>query len=273
MRPTYRPSVEGLESLTLLSGLAPGLTETLTTDRPSYPVGTPVHMRLTEANTSRQDVSFWAGPSTDGFTVTQNGATVWRSNGGYLPQYIQRITLHPGESYTLQATWDGHPNDEQGIESPATPTGTFQVHNQLEGRSDTDQPARITIEAAPTPRPAPPPRSVSVTTDRASYRPGQPVTITLTETNTTGHDVPAVFGCQILSASATGPGGPVWRYRDMRLCPTIVGVLHAGESRRFTLVWDGRPHAPGARLVPGVYTIRAGVDGVSGTAVVRIGVR
>jgi len=271
MRPSYRPAVESLEALTLLSAVSPGLTETLTTDRAVYRPGEPVRMTLTETNTSARDVSFGVGPSTDGFSVTRNGGTVWRSNAGIQPLFVRLVTLHPGESFALQATWDGHPNTPRGDTLPGRPTGMFLVHNALEGRGAGDRPATVMIEATPPPRPAPAPLAVSVTTDRASYRGGQPVTVTLTETNTTGHDVPAVFGCQILGASATGPGGTVWRYRDRRLCATFVGVLHAGESRRFTLVWDGRPDAPGARLAPGVYTVRAGVDGVSGTAAVRIG--
>jgi hypothetical protein len=47
--------------------------------------------------------------------------------------------------------------------------------------------------------------------------------------------------------------------------------LGPGQSRTFTVVWNGRANLPGARLVPGAYTIQASLDGVSGTAVVRLG--
>jgi hypothetical protein len=274
MRPRFRPTVERLEAQTLLSGLGPlpaalpppPLTLTLATDRSVYQVGQPVHMTLTETNTTAHDVTFADGPSIDGFYVTSStGATVWRSNAGIQPLFLRLVVLHPGQSYTLQATWDGHPNDPWGNEQTGvTPTGTFQVHTQV---NPSATPATFTIQ------PSTPPASgltVSVTTDHASYRVGQPVTITLTETNTGKSDATVLTGGQILHASVSGPLGPVWVYRDPRAIATGHGVLHPGQSRTFTLTWDGKANVPGGLVVPGSYTVFAGVDGLLGAAVIHV---
>jgi hypothetical protein len=271
MRPRFRPAVERLEAQTLPSGLAPlpaalpppPLTLTLATDRTVYQVGQPVHMTLTETNTTGHDVSFADGPSIDGFYVTSGtGATVWRSNAGIQPLFVRLVVLHPGQSYTLQATWDGHPNDPWGNEQTGvTPTGTFQVHTQV---SPSARPATFTIQSASG-------LTVSVTTDHASYGVGQPVVITLTETNTGTRDATVLNGGQILHASATGSLGAVWVYRDLRYIATGLGVLHPGQSRTFTLVWNGLANVPGGSVVPGSYTVFAGVDGLLGAAVIHVG--
>jgi hypothetical protein len=48
-----RPSLESLETKTLLSDLSVSVT----TDKSSYAVGQPVHMTFTETNVSNHDVS------------------------------------------------------------------------------------------------------------------------------------------------------------------------------------------------------------------------
>lgn len=291
--PRSRPVVEGLEAKALTAGLVVppvgpvGLTLpvvdvtpvtrpaagalvpvalTLTTDRSAYQVGQPVTITLKETNTTDRVVQISDGPSVDGFYVSQKGVTVWRSNAGFQPFFIREIDLAPGQSYTLRATWDGHPNSAfGGGELSASPTGAFVIHDQVAQYGVTAAPVAITVQTAPVPTPQP--LVVSVRTDRASYQVGQPVTITLTETNTSRRDVPALFGARILNATVTGPKGPVWQFRDLRASATFLGVLHAGQSRTFTLTWDGAANLPGGAVVPGRYTVRAGVDGVSGAAV------
>jgi hypothetical protein len=113
--------------------------------------------------------------------------------------------------------------------------------------------------------------TVSVTTDHASYRVGQPVTITLTETNTGTRDATVLTGGGIIHASAAGPLGAVWVFGDPRVITTALGVLHPGQSRTFTLVWNGQTNVPGGRVVPGSYAVFAGVDGLLGAAVIHVG--
>jgi hypothetical protein len=113
------------------------------------------------------------------------------------------------------------------------------------------------------------PLVVRVTTDRAVYRLRRPVRITLTETNTSDHDEPVAIGCQILHGSITHDGATVWTFRDFRLCLTGQGMLQAGASRTFGMFWNGRAN-PGIELEPGVYVVQAGVDGVTGSATIRL---
>jgi hypothetical protein len=253
MRPKYHPVIERLESYTLLSGTAiptvglsgftlpmvnvTGLTEqasavpaplklTLTTDKSVYQVGQTVTMTLTEKNTSNQTLLIGDGPSVDGFFVTQNGATVWRSNAGPQPFFIREISLAPGQVFTLKATWDGHPNSAfGGGELTATPTGTFVVHSQVIQSGAQANTVTITVQS-PTPTPTPPPTpvtpsstrtvSVHVTTDRASYKVGGPVTVTLTETNTGTLGVPVGGAGAPARVSVTGPDGAARRTSPAR---------------------------------------------------------
>jgi Intracellular proteinase inhibitor len=103
------------------------LAVSLTTDHSVYQRGQPVNITLTETNISSHDVQVTLGPSIDGFSITHNGALVWISNKGPVPQFLTVETLKPGQSITLQATWDGRSN----VGPPTTPTGVFVVHNAL----------------------------------------------------------------------------------------------------------------------------------------------
>ena len=113
------------------------------------------------------------------------------------------------------------------------------------------------------------PLVVRVTTDRPVYRLRRPVRIILTETNTSDHEVPVAIGCQILHGFITHDGERVWTFRNFRLCATGEGMLQSGASRTLGLFWNGRPN-PGVQLEPGVYVVHAGVDGVTGTATIRL---
>lgn len=115
------------------------------------------------------------------------------------------------------------------------------------------------------------PLVVKVTTDRKIYRLRRFVRITLTETNSGGHGVEVFTGCQILHASAaTRDGTVVWTFRDFRLCLTGRGILRGGASRTFHLTWDMRRTPPGVQIERGLYTITAGVDGVSDATTIRL---
>jgi hypothetical protein len=284
MRPRYHPSVERLESMTLLSGFVPypggssssALSVSLTTDQPVYTVGQPVHMTLTETNTSNQDVHLADGPSTDGFYITQNGTTIWESNAGIQPfvsnagiqpMFVRLVILHPGQSFTRSATWDGHPVDAMGNEQTGvSPTGTFEV---LSEANASVPPATIVVQ--PVTVPAAHPLVVKVATNRSTYTPGQPMLITITETNAGTTPVSVLTGARILNGSVTGPDGTVWVYRDLRMIATGRGVLRPGQTRAFTMLWNGLNDVAGGKIAPGTYMVRAGVDGLTSTVAVHIG--
>jgi hypothetical protein len=97
------------------------LAVSVTTNQAIYLPGQTVTMTFTETNRSDSTVRVPIGPSIDGFTITQDGATVWNSNSGIEPDFIVLENLAPGASITLTATW-----------TASNLTGTFAVHNQLE---------------------------------------------------------------------------------------------------------------------------------------------
>jgi hypothetical protein len=97
------------------------LAVSVTTNQAIYLPGQTVTMTFTETNTSDSTVRVPIGPSIDGFTITQRGATVWNSNSGIEPDFIALQNLAPNASITLTATWIA-----------SNLTGTFAVHNQLD---------------------------------------------------------------------------------------------------------------------------------------------
>ena len=113
------------------------------------------------------------------------------------------------------------------------------------------------------------PLVVRVTTDRHVYRLRRPVRITLTETHTSDHEVAVAIGCQILHGSIMRDGETVWTFHDYPLCATGEEMLQAGASRMLGMFWNGRPNL-GVQLEPAVYVVHAGVDGVTGTASIRL---
>src|SRR5437870_9600044 len=76
------------------------------------------------------------------------------------------------------------------------------------------------------------PLVVRVTTYRPVYRLRRPVRITLTETNTSDHEVPVAIGCQILHGFITHDAETVWTFRDARLCATGEGLAPRARHRK-----------------------------------------
>jgi hypothetical protein len=118
------------------------------------------------------------------------------------------------------------------------------------------------------------PLLVAVTTNRRVHQVGRPVRFTVTETNISDHDVgvEVYTGCDGFSAYATHNGTLVWRYfqRAYHYCTRSSGILHAGASRTFPFLWNGRSNQPGIQIGTGAYTVRAEVDGVSAERTIRL---
>jgi hypothetical protein len=154
---TTRPAFESLEGRALLSSATPGLAVSISTDRASYQAGQPVVILFTETNVGKHDVSVSHGPSVDGFVARRGGKDVWRSNAGLNPMSIRVDVLHPGQSHTIRATWDGRSDllepGRPSVEGPPL-AGTFEIRKALARGGPI---VRVTI-AAPT-SPAPPPIS------------------------------------------------------------------------------------------------------------------
>ena len=114
-------------------------------------------------------------------------------------------------------------------------------------------------------QPAPPrsPLAVSVATDKAIYRPGEPVRFTLTVTNTgaTPATVMRSSGQRYDFIVRSSDGGEVWRWSRGRFFTQALeeDTIAPGRSLTFVETWDqrdndGRPVPPGAYQVVAVYT-------------------
>ncbi len=139
-----RMNVESLEGRALLSGLSANLA----TNASSYQVGQPVQFTYTVTNASSKPLTVDEGPGTDGFIVEQNGSTVWRSNAGINPMFIEADTLQPGQSLTLDGTWNGISN--VGSSAGTSPMGKFVVLDQLNPNLSTTFQITKTASSSPT---------------------------------------------------------------------------------------------------------------------------
>jgi hypothetical protein len=136
MRRAFRPSAERLEAHVLLSTAAAApfavsgspVVETLSTDKSVYKVGQPVHITMTETNTTNHAVASPSVKGLQGFTATTDSNVVWESTGGR--PAAKSFTLQPGQSHSVSVTWNGRANT--GSRSRSTPlTGTFRIDNTL----------------------------------------------------------------------------------------------------------------------------------------------
>jgi hypothetical protein len=136
VRQTFRPGLDRLEERALLSGVsASGLADSLTAVAGRTTSGTRVVETFIETNVSNHDITVGHGPSNAGFSVIQGGKVVYNPTAGFIPQFLAIDVLKPGQSLTLNGTWDGRSNvvdpTDPGKEGPPL-SGTFTISNGLD---------------------------------------------------------------------------------------------------------------------------------------------
>ncbi|MCL6561089.1 MAG: peptidoglycan-binding protein [Firmicutes bacterium] len=109
----------------------------------------------------------------------------------------------------------------------------------------------------------------TLTTDKAVYRRGEPVVITLTKTNVTGESITLRYrtGQRFDFLARRGEDGQVvWRWSRGRVFTQVTGrvTLAPGESQVFEAIWDQRNNR-GRQVAPGMFTI-AGINVAEGLA-------
>jgi hypothetical protein len=168
--------------------------------------------------------------------------------------------LAPRQSRTFSAIWDGHFNEA----APPNPASPFVFHaavdNQL-AMTGVGSAISLAPQASLT---------VSAATDRPSYRIGQPVRITFTETNT-GPNAVGVDVCGPIPVTITRQGIEVWRMSGPMAYPVPALLLQPGRSRQDTVVWPGRftEHTQLPRA--GTFVVQGTLDGTPTSAVFRVG--
>ena len=205
-----------------MSGL-PGLTPSITTDAPVYQPGQPIQIQFTETNNTSQPIKFAYGPSDDGFDISEGGAVVFKSNGAINPMFLVLDTLQPGESKTFNFTWNGVLSTPLDGTAPTLTPGTFTVTNQL----DRSVSATFQITSA---------ISYTVTLDQQSYQAGQPIGISLTETNSSREPVTVNVNPTAFTVT-NGLGQTLWQYHDSSASPAAE-TLEPGQSITQTATWD-----------------------------------
>ncbi|HHY92124.1 MAG TPA: LysM peptidoglycan-binding domain-containing protein [Firmicutes bacterium] len=80
---------------------------TLSTDRTSYPIGTPVTMKLTKTNICRRSetLTYLTGQRYE-FEIRQDNRLIWRwSEGRAFTQAVRRVRVRPGETEVFTESW------------------------------------------------------------------------------------------------------------------------------------------------------------------------
>ncbi len=114
--------------------------------------------------------------------------------------------------------------------------------------------AHVLLTAASSGLPVPgPPITETLTTNKTIYKVGQPIEITLTETNTTKNPVTLSNIANVDGFTAIRSFKIVWsQAAPSRRAHS--STLQPGETRRVRVVWNGRPNVGSARSTPSTGT-------------------
>jgi hypothetical protein len=101
-----------------------------------------------------------------------------------------------------------------------------------------------TVPAVVSPPPVMAPQiTLTLTTDKPVYNPGDVVHMTVSETNNTNHDITIADGPSLHEFEVTQNGAVVWR-SSPGFQPLFLRMvtLHPGQSLKFSATWNGRPN-------------------------------
>jgi hypothetical protein len=249
-RQRLSPGVECLEARTVLSA-SPGLVAALSalSEGPAT-----VLMTFTETNTTNHDIPVTAGCGVSQFWVTQGTRVIWRNPEPLCPIRIG-APLHAGQSRTFTAVW----NDSFPGANPSALAASFVFHGSVDGLT-----AKTTLVTPP----VAPALKATVTADRAVYRVGQQVLLTITETNT-GTQPVGVLVYEPESVTVTRDGKAVWQ-SPLRPIPMIMTLLGPGQSRTLTSSWPGTFNVNTSQPRTGTFIITVRLDNTTAATTVNV---
>ena len=103
---------------------------------------------------------------------------------------------------------------------------------------------------------------VKLTTDHQVYRRGQPVVITLTETNTSQHEITVASGPSLGGFFVTRNGRRVWASNaGIQPMFILVKTLEPGQSITQSATWNGQSNIGPAGTAAGHLVIGSQVEG------------
>ena len=104
---------------------------------------------------------------------------------------------------------------------------------------------------------------VKLTTNERVYRPGQPVVMTLTETNTSQQEISVFLGPSTTGFFATHDGRRVWASNTgIQPMFLVSQTVKPGESITLSATWNGHSNIGPASAVSGHVQIGSQVEGV-----------
>jgi hypothetical protein len=265
-----RPAVEGLEHRALMAVVnLPGAVivapqaQPLTLKIQAVRNGpNSVSLTLTETNSSTRTVRVSDGCGVADFWITQGGVEVWRkSQGGPQPLCPIRndYPLGARRSRTFEAEWTGNITGQ----APPNPGGPLVAHASVDGLE-----ASVVVAGSSVPGEGV--LTVRVSPSKATYRVGETVRLTVTETNTGGQ--PIYLGvCGPSEVTIRRGGTVVWKSVNRKPCSLIAMELAPGASRTYTVTWPGRFNMNTSLPRTGTFTATVVIDGTTavGSFVVR----
>ena len=103
---------------------------------------------------------------------------------------------------------------------------------------------------------------VKLSTDHQVYRQGQPVVITLTETNTSQHDITVESGPSLGGFFVTHNGRGVWASNaGVQPMFILMRTLEPGQSITQSATWNGQSNFGPARTATGHLVVGSQVEG------------
>ena len=120
----------------------------------------------------------------------------------------------------------------------------------------------LALDAPPIVAPVNQGLSVKLTTNQRVYRLGQPIVVTLTETNTSQHDINVFVGPSSNGCFATRNGRRVWSSNPgIQPMFLVSQTVKPGESITQTATWNGHSNIGPAAAVSGHVQISSQVPG------------